>query len=189
MESAGIRFAGADWQIELARFALPARVAPGKDLRLQLAWSSWGGGMPGPAGRDYTVFVHLRKDGTTTIANADATPTWYVAMPTSRWPVYQEPISWAPESTLDAHTLRVPADMAPGRYSVVVGWYDWQSGARLQVVEGAGNAGAGTPGAGNDGAENDGASEYVLGDVVVDPGAAQPPDLACLLTAEACASQ
>ena len=62
------------------------------------------------------VFVHLRDAGdTTAVAQHDGDPVRGYT-PTSRW----EP----GELVVDEHTLTLPADLAPGRYKLVVGMYD-----------------------------------------------------------------
>jgi hypothetical protein len=68
----------------------------------------------------------------------------------------------------------VPPNLSSGRYTLVTGWYYWETGERLALVDPGGNV------VGN---------EFVLGQVTVDPAAAPHPDLCCLLTSECCASQ
>jgi hypothetical protein len=76
----------------------------------------------------------------------------------------------------------VPADVPPGRYAVVVGWYDWETGQRLRRT-----AGAGRPSAGEVDRNADG-DEFVIGMITIDPGAERNPDFVCLMAQEACAS-
>jgi hypothetical protein len=82
----------------------------------------------------------------------------------------------------DAHVIRPPADLPPGQYEVVVGWYDWQTGQRLRRTGGAGQPSAGEVD------RNAAGDEFVLGLITVDPMAAPRPDTPCLMAKEACAS-
>jgi hypothetical protein len=163
------RFQGTDWRVELSGYYLPAGAAPGRSLRVLLNWSGWGGTEPGPALHDYTVFVHLRDEAGHTVANTDATPTYFTAAPTNAWRDLE-----TRRYGLDAHLVAVPAGLPSGRYKVVIGWYDLATGERLQVVDGQGNVTG---------------DEYVLGEVQVDALQAPQPELACLVASEACASQ
>jgi hypothetical protein len=160
-------FRTAKWGARLTGQRIPPVASPGGILPVALAWQS---ADPAPAPLDYIVFLHLRDANGRTVANADATPTWYVPYPTSRW---QGTVD-GPFTTWDMHSVVLPPDLAPGRYSLVTGWYDWQSGQRLPVT-------------GPDG--NTSGDEHVLGYVDVDPRAAPVPDLACLMVHESCASQ
>mgnify|MGYP006883662144 CR=1 FL=1 len=43
--------------------------------------------------------------------------------------------AWTPgEIVFDAHSIRLPADLPPGEYTVIVGLYDWQAGANLAAT-------------------------------------------------------
>jgi uncharacterized membrane protein len=171
---ADARFAAPDWRVDLAAYHLPAGAPPGGQLPVQLTWTDREGNSPGPAPRDYTVFVHLRDTQGQTVANADATPTYFLPAHTTTWPGPTGAVRGPAGDVQDAHILAVPANLAPGRYQVAVGWYDWQTGERLKLLDGQGNAAG---------------DEYVLGDVSIDPSQARSPDLACLLAPQACASQ
>jgi hypothetical protein len=135
-------------------------VAPGKELPVTLRWQA-----ASPARKDYTVFLHLRDPSGRMIATGDATPTWFIPRPTSQWPANAE--VW------DAHTLVLSADLLPGRYDLVIGWYYWETGERLARVDELGNVLG---------------DEFVLGPVTVRQAAGPRPDLACLLAVESCAS-
>jgi uncharacterized membrane protein len=164
VKSADARFGETDWAVRLTGYAAPERVAPGHDLAVTLRWEAE---ESSPAQTDYTVFLHLRDESGRTLANADATPTWFASLPTSQWPVEGKGI-------LDAHALSLPAGLPPGDYSLVVGWYDWRTGQRLPMLDAAGNALG---------------EEYVLGSVTIRSGAAPVPDLCCLYARECCASR
>ncbi len=157
---ASVTFALGDWQVRLTGWQFPAAGAPGADLQVWLEWAA-----AGPSPRDDSVFVHLRDAAGRTVASGDAGPTWFVPQPASRWP--------APATVWDAHVVPVPADIAVGSYTLVVGWYDWQTGARLPLLDAAGNPAG---------------DEYVLGAVMVEPQAGPVPDACCLMVGECCAS-
>jgi hypothetical protein len=157
-------FEGDAWSVRLTGYAAPERAAPGRHLPVVLHWEA---GAPSPPGTDYTVFLHLRDAFGSTVANADATPTWFTPEPTSLWAGEGAPV-------LDAHELILPAELAAGEYGLVTGWYDWRTGQRMSLRDGAGNVLG---------------DEIVLGSVTLDPGTAPVPDLCCLYSAECCASQ
>jgi 4-amino-4-deoxy-L-arabinose transferase-like glycosyltransferase len=73
---------------------------------------------------DYTTFVHLRHPDTgQNVAQADGPPAngWY---PTSIWQTG--------EVIVDERKFLVPKEIAAGMYDLVVGWYDPDSGVRLE---------------------------------------------------------
>lgn len=78
---------------------------------------------------DYSVFVHLidtSSDGDP-VAQADGSPL-EGTRPTS---------SWQPGETLvDVRHVMLPPDLPSGSYSLVVGWYDWQTNERLSTIDG-----------------------------------------------------
>ena len=115
-EEATAHFAGEDWQVGLTQWAAPIAVAPGKALPMSLHWRS-----AGPAPVDYSVFVHLRDESGQTVATGDAAPNWFIPQPASRW-------SGGDPGVWTAHTITLPEDLASGRYDLVIGWYDWQTG-------------------------------------------------------------
>jgi hypothetical protein len=119
------------------------------------------------ASRDLSVFVHLRDETGHTVATGDATPTWFVPLPTSRW-------AGGADGAWTAHVVSLPEDLAPGRYDVVAGWYDWQTGARLPLIGSLGNSTG---------------AEIVLGPVTITTGVGPKPDIPCLMAPESCASQ
>jgi hypothetical protein len=157
-------FAGDEWAVRLTGHAVPERAAAGRDLPVVLRWEAEG---PSADRTDYTVFLHLRDVLGRTVANADATPTWFTSLPTHRWSQRGLPI-W------DAHALSLPVSLPAGQFNLVIGWYDWRTGKRLPLRDAGGNPIG---------------DEYVLGSVVIDPGAAPTPDLCCLYSPECCASQ
>jgi 4-amino-4-deoxy-L-arabinose transferase-like glycosyltransferase len=85
--------------------------------QLRLTWA-----IPEVLPTDYQLFVHLRDETTgETAAQADGPPLdgWY---PTSRW---------VPDTSItDERSFSLPAEMVPGRYELVVGFYNLSSGQR-----------------------------------------------------------
>ncbi|MBN1953732.1 MAG: glycosyltransferase family 39 protein [Anaerolineae bacterium] len=98
--------------------------APGEALALTLYWQA-----VGPAGRDYTLFVHL--------LGPDGLPHGQVD-----WIDYAAPSSsWAAGQVLTWQlTLPVAADAPVGVYHLAVGFYDAAYGRRLPAVDAAGRA-------------------------------------------------
>jgi hypothetical protein len=84
---------------------------PGEVIGLSLYWQ-----VLAPVGQDYTVFVHLRPVGqpATNAASRD-TPPLFGAYPTSRWKVG--------EIVTDNPNLSLPADLPPGDYTLMLGFY------------------------------------------------------------------
>ena len=160
VEQVTARFGG-DWQVRLAGWSAPLAVAPGGKLPVSLRWQA-----DSPALGDFSVFVHLRDEMGHAIATGDAPPTWFVPLPTSRW-------AGGADGAWTAYLISLPKDLAPGRYDVVAGWYDWQTGARLPLIGGLGNPTG---------------DEIVLGPVTVAYGVGPKPDIRCLMAPESCAS-
>jgi hypothetical protein len=109
----------------------------------------------------------LRDESGKTVATGDSPPNWFIPRPASQWPA-GDPGIWT------AHTVSLPQDLAPGRYDLVAGWYDWQTGERVPLADSPGNPGG---------------NEFVLGPVTIDRAVGRAPDVACLIVPESCASQ
>lgn len=163
-EEAEARFADEGWTVQLTEWAAPVAAAPGHELSVALRWRA-----PGPARQDYSVLLHLRDATGRTVAVGDAGPTWFVPRPSSRWPTIADDA----DGQWTAHTIVLPDGLAFGRYDLVVGWYDWQTGARLSLVTAIGNRTG---------------EEYVLGPVTIDARAKPRPDVTCQLLPESCAA-
>jgi hypothetical protein len=88
-------------------------------ISLTLYWRS-----ETPLPLDYTTFVHLRNAAGETVAQKDQPPL-NGAYPTSLW----DP----GEIIADEITVSWPAKLPAGKYQLVVGLYDFQSGQRLTV--------------------------------------------------------
>lgn len=103
----------------------PQPAQPGDVLALTLYWRA-----TAQPDRDYTVFVHLLS-GQEQIGGADSPPL-SGDYPTRLWR--------AGDVVPDYRELPLPADFPPGDYLLAIGWYDPQSGARLQRRDGDGDA-------------------------------------------------
>ncbi len=101
----------------------PSSARAGQELEVVLHWQA-----RTPPSRDYNVFLHLRDAADRSVAQADGLPSWYGPQPTSSWP--------PGKVVLDAHLLSLPADLAPGRYRLVAGLYDWRTLERLPLASG-----------------------------------------------------
>jgi len=101
---------------------LPSTIQAGEAITLRLVWAA-----TAPVAQDYTVFLHL-VDGTgQPVAQRDQQPggDFY---PTAAWQVGD----WV----ADAYPLTVPADVAGGEYSLLVGLYDPANNQRLLLPSG-----------------------------------------------------
>jgi hypothetical protein len=99
---------------------------PGEDLTIDLFWQA--------AGRpllDYTVFVQLLDSSGNQVAGADGPPV-NGDFPTGWWR--------SGDMVVDAHLMQIPADIATGDYTVLIGLYDPLTGQRLVRVDGQGDA-------------------------------------------------
>jgi uncharacterized membrane protein len=166
IDKADASFAGDNWSVRLREWSAPVAVAPGQQLPVLLYWQA-----ARAAQQDYNIFLHLRDATGRTVAMGDGQPTWFVQQPATTWQAGSDGLA----GVTDAHSIPVPADLAPGTYDLVVGWYDWQTGKRLARVEGA--------------AGNRVGDEFVVGSVTVDPLAGPRPDACCLAAKECCASK
>ncbi len=107
--------------IKLQGFTLlTPEVRPGGTLQLSFYWRA----ESAPA-LNYTVFIHVYDETGNLITQQDMMPAEGTA-PTSRW----EPGQFVE----DFHILPAPEDMPPGEYHILVGMYDFQTGARLPVT-------------------------------------------------------
>ena len=107
-----IRLEGYAWQ-----------VGP-EGVQVTLRWST-----DRPLDTDYSVFLHLvapTGEGPA-LAQGDAPPL------AGRWPTSL----WLPGLPLDdSHTIPLPSDLPPGRYTLLVGLYEPLSGERLCLPDG-----------------------------------------------------
>jgi mannosyltransferase len=109
-------------EITLEGYSLPeASLAPGDILQVTLFWRS-----DEPLEERYKVFVHLYTDThQPPLAQQDGEPGGGLA-PTTSWPVGQ--------LVRDNHGVLLPADLAPGEYTLSIGLYELFTGARLPVT-------------------------------------------------------
>jgi uncharacterized membrane protein len=154
-------FGGDGWLVQLTGVNEQTRAAPGTRVPVTLRWQS-----QGPSLRDLTVFLHVRDAQGNLMAQDDSMPTWFGVQPTTQWQPGQ--------TVLGAHSILLPANLKPGVYDLVVGWYYWETLERLALLDDAGQP------------MGDG---VVVGQLEVDSTAAPPPDLTCAIVPEACASQ
>jgi uncharacterized membrane protein len=154
-------FGGDGWLASLSGIEEPRRAAPGSRIPITLRWQA-----QGPSPRDLTIFLHVRNAQGAIVAQGDAMPTWFGAQPTTQWPYDQ--------TVFSAHSIPLPAELKPGVYDLVAGWYYWQTLERLALLDDAGQPVG---------------DSLVVGKLEVDTTAAQHPDLACAVAPEACASQ
>jgi len=111
-------------QITLTGYHLNQPLMPGGDLQLTLNWQA-----EAPVEVDFTVFVQLVDAANTIKAQADSKP---------QNGFYTTPY-WQPgERVIDRHTVPLPADLPPGRYDLLAGLYEAETGHRLQILDEAG---------------------------------------------------
>ncbi len=100
------------------------RVKPGDTLALRFYWNA----AQTPAD-NYSLFVHLvPADTSTVLAQADGAPA-VPERPTLTWNEPSETLISPP------FNLTLPPDLAPGQYRVMVGLYNFQTGARLPILD------------------------------------------------------
>lgn len=106
--------------ITLLGVDLPTRpLQPGQVLRFTLHWQALT-----PIAQNYTVFAHLLDSTGTLLAQQDNAPQ-QGHYPTSGWD--------AGETIIDPYALPLPANLAPGDYSLRVGLYLAETGQRLPL--------------------------------------------------------
>jgi 4-amino-4-deoxy-L-arabinose transferase-like glycosyltransferase len=107
-------------QFELIGYRVqPSMIAPGGAVQLRLYWRALR-----RADRDYTAFVHVRGSAGENLTQADGPPQ-SGTYPTSYWD--------ADEVVIDDRMIEIPAHVAAGQYSIVVGLYDPQDNTRLLI--------------------------------------------------------
>jgi len=108
-------------RIELVGYTITPQTSPGETVRLTLHWHALDAGT-----QSHKVFAHVVGAQGQMLVQQDGIPVrWTV--PTDMW-VKGEFIA-------DEYDLRIPASAAPGAYTVRVGMYDPDSGARLPAIE------------------------------------------------------
>jgi hypothetical protein len=100
-----------------------AQTTPKEDgLGVMLWWE-----VLAPLGGDYTVFVHLVDEDGQLVTTGDGPPL-EGGFPTRLW--------HPGDSVTDGHVVPLPPNLPPGVYTVQVGWYDSNTGARLPATRG-----------------------------------------------------
>jgi hypothetical protein len=100
-----------------------ASARPGESMLLTLWWQALA-----PPGDERSVLVQLLDRGGTIVAQADGPPA-RGSRPTSQWQ--------AGDTVIDSRQVALPADLAPGEYTLVFGMYRWPSLKRLPMYSGA----------------------------------------------------
>lgn len=104
-------------------------IHPGKALRVRLDWESLR-----PIDENLTVFVQLLDTSLQVRAQHDMTPLGG-SSPTLLWfPRWRQGMRIA-----DTHLIRVPPDLPPGQYPLVVGMYGFETNKRVQSVRSNGD--------------------------------------------------
>jgi 4-amino-4-deoxy-L-arabinose transferase-like glycosyltransferase len=96
----------------------------GQPLTITLNWRSIK-----PASVDVTAFVHVVDAGGTLVAQSDG-PLLNGGYPSTRW---------GDARFVEQRRIDLPADLKAGEYRVLLGFYDPQSGTRLEAVDANGN--------------------------------------------------
>lgn len=119
--------------INLAGIDVPTTpLEPGDDLPLTLYWEA-----SSPVTLDLTTFAHLLDDSNNVVAQLDWIPQDTLGyLPTTAWQPHRP--------VIDHQTIPLPADVAPGQYRLVIGWYYPPTGDRLPLTA------TDTPNAGGD---------------------------------------
>lgn len=96
----------------------------GQPLTVTLNWRSMK-----PANVDYTAFVHVIDASGALVAQSDG-PLLNGEYPARRW---------GDARFIEPRHIKLPADLRAGEYSVLIGFYDPQTGARLEALDANGN--------------------------------------------------
>ncbi|MCL6648573.1 MAG: hypothetical protein K6U89_09590 [Chloroflexi bacterium] len=121
--ASGARFGGrfelTGW--EVSGLGAEATLPPAGTLTVTTGWS-----VRTSIPEDYTLFVHLLGPNGERLSQADGPPGGLIA----------SSLLQPGEQFSDRRTLAVPAALAPGRYTLAVGWYLLRTGERLPVEGG-----------------------------------------------------
>ncbi len=94
---------------------------PGETIQIKFYWHALQ-----PLAHDYTNFVHLIDTGGRPVVQIDITPGGGSA-PTTAW----QPNEWLTDNI----QLNLPADLPPGKYDLLLGWYYWETMERLPLID------------------------------------------------------
>ncbi len=126
LDTADATFSGQDWSVRLREWSAPVSARPAANSPCCST-----GRQAGPRRKTTT------SSSTSAMRPGRPSP-WATgnrrgSRPGPRPAGRQEPTAWR---AIDAHAIDVPADLAPGTYELVVGWYDWKTGKRLSRTAG-----------------------------------------------------
>lgn len=108
-------------RVKLVGYVLDTEtVRPGESLTLTLYWQAIA-----PMETSYTVFTHIIGEGGAIKGQKDGR-TVEGTYPTTHWR--------GGEIVVDPYEIVVGPEVAPGRYVIEVGMYQWESGQRLEVI-------------------------------------------------------
>ena len=111
-------------QVTLTGYHVNQPASPGSLLNLSLVWQ-----VETPLEIDFTVFAQLVDADNNIIAQGDAKP---------QNGFYPTPY-WQPgEQIIDTYRLPLSHDTPPGSYDILLGFYEAGNGARLQILDDAG---------------------------------------------------
>ncbi len=111
-------------QITLTGYHLNHPLKPGDELKLTLFWQ-----VDAPIEVDFTVFVQLVDAQNNILAQWDGRPQQG----------FYRTIYWQPgERVIDRHVVPLPPNLPPGRYDILAGLYELETGLRLQILDEAG---------------------------------------------------
>ncbi|HET7088167.1 MAG TPA: hypothetical protein VFL17_05910 [Anaerolineae bacterium] len=107
-------------KVRLIGYELPESIRPGETLRVAVALEA-----TSPLEQRYKVFVHLRGEGDSVLAQADRLPCNFSL----------NEADWRPgDIVLEEYTLPISPETAPGTYRVILGVYRPDTHARLPVL-------------------------------------------------------
>jgi hypothetical protein len=109
------------WSSCLQSAINPPEELPACQLSITVYWRS-----EAPLPLDYTTFVHVLNAAGETVAQKDQPPL-NDAYPTSLWD--------SGEIIADTIDVQLPVDLPAGEYSLVIGMYDFNTGARLAIPD------------------------------------------------------
>jgi hypothetical protein len=107
------RVAHLEDKVQLAGYHVGSTLKPGDTIPVTLYWFA-----RAPLVKNYKVFVHLADEDGMVRAQHDGDPV-YGFTPTTRW--------MPGELIVDRHDLVLPADLSPGRYTLLAGLYDFET--------------------------------------------------------------
>jgi hypothetical protein len=111
-------------QITLTGYHLNQPLTPGSSLQLTLYWQ-----VEAPLEVDFTVFVQLVDPDNNIVAQKDNRPQ----------DGFYGTTSWEPgEQVIDRYTVPLPNEIPAGPYDLLLGFYETDTGLRLQILDEAG---------------------------------------------------